>query len=249
MQVWEKTWLWVQRATTIDVKVTSVLSSDSAPSAPKTPHVHQFVTLLSGQIGAASTAVTVCLLYSVLLACSSERLLDAPGFYFPSHSKQWSGVVRGPSADVHSFKAAALEMPISSAAQRRSFPFSVLLLSSSIVSLWGSLFRGIHASAFGPQWPPLYKLSACLPQAFGSYCFLFFNKLGGVHQLLQCSLKITDGPPSPLHFFFLLFFLLAAVCVSAEHVWAPAHGLFQGSHCWTISYFQISNTSPSQCCC
>lgn len=148
-----------------------------------------------------------------LLVCPVGLQLGARGFYFPSHS-EWSSVVRGPSADVHSFKAAALEMPISSAAQRRSFPFSVLLLSSSIVSLWGSLFRGIHASAFRPQWPPLYKLSACLPQAFGSYCFLFFNKLGGVHQLLQCSHKITDGPPSPFHFFFLLFFLLAAVCVS-----------------------------------
>lgn len=112
-----------------------------------------------------------------------------------------------PTADVHSFKAAALEMPSSSAAQRRSFPFSVLLLSSSIVSLWGSLFRGIHASAFRPQWPPLYKLSACLPQAFGS-CFLFFNKLGGVHQLLQWQMQITDGPRRPFQIFFISFFFL-----------------------------------------
>lgn len=111
-----------------------------------------------------------------------------------------------PTADVHSFKAGALEMPISSAAHRRSFPFSILLLSSSIVSLWGSLFRGIHASAFRPQWPPLYKLSACLPQAFGS-CFLFFNKLGGVHQLLQWQMHALNRQAlqSMIKFIYLFF--------------------------------------------
>lgn len=122
--------------------------------------------------------------------------------------KKWSEwtTANPPNADARPFKAGALEMPISSAAQRRSFPFSVLLLSSSIVSLWGSLFRGIHASAFRPQWPPLYKLSACLPQAFGS-CFLslinleeFINFFNG-----KCRHKIRDGPPSSFCFFLLFF--------------------------------------------
>lgn len=112
---------------------------------------------------------------------------------------------------------------IRNADQLGSSPFSVLLLSSSIVSLWRSLFRGIHASAFRPQWPPLYKLSACLPQAFAS-CFLFFNKLRGVHHLVQWQMQAQNNRRasysiSYLRFFFFFFFFFSnCLCKSRAHV-------------------------------
>lgn len=62
--------------------------------------------------------------------------------------------------------------------EERNLPFfslkHFLPLSSSIVSLWGSPFRGIHASAFEPQWPPLYKLSALVAW---SLWFILFPSL------------------------------------------------------------------------
>ena len=140
---------------------------------------------------------------------ATTELCNKVFFYFQpkQESEQQCGEwtpAHPPPADVCSFKAGALEMPISSAAQRRSFPFSVLLLSSSIVSLWGSLFRGIHASAFRPQWLPLYKLSAYLPEVFGSYCFLFLNNLGGVHQLLQQQIQAQNNRQAVWAFFPLV---------------------------------------------
>lgn len=108
--------------------------------------------------------------------------------------QQWSKwtPANPPSADVHSFKAGALEMPIGSVAQRRSFPFSVLLLSSSIVSLWRSLFRGIHAFAFRPQWLSLYKPACLKPLGHVSFSLInleeFINSINGKNRH-----KITDG--------------------------------------------------------
>lgn len=88
------------------------------------------------------------------------------------------------SADVlqdRPLPAAALRTPPGSAA-----PFS----ASALVWLHRvplkRLFRATHASASGPQWPPLCQLSAARLQPFAA-CFLFFNRLGGVHQALMRS--------------------------------------------------------------
>lgn len=56
-------------------------------------------------------------------------------------------------------------------------------------------FEGVYSEVFMhlPSGHNGRHLSACVPQAFGSYCFLLFNKLGGVHQLFQWQMQTLNN--------------------------------------------------------